>query len=92
MKFSSGAELVVGSNDVKGDTDTFLILTDAGKKRSNADDDIKAIQEDRPPKPLFLGPLIERSINIERVRSLLTNRPELAKIKIRTERSHLVNG
>jgi phenylalanyl-tRNA synthetase alpha chain len=71
---------------VKGDSDTYLLLTDVGKRRSNTDDDIRAIQEDRPPKPLFLGQLLERGINIDRVRSLLANRPELAKIKNRTER------
>ncbi len=70
---------------VKVDTDTYLILTEAGKKRSNTDDDIKAIQEDRPPKPLYLGQLVGR-YDLDRIRSLLSNRPELAKIKNRTER------
>ena len=45
---------------VKSDADTYLLLTDAGKKRSNTDDDIRAIQEERPPKPLFLGQLVGR--------------------------------
>jgi phenylalanyl-tRNA synthetase alpha chain len=71
---------------VKGDSDTYLLLTEAGKKRSNTDDDIRAISEDRPPKPLYLGQLVDRGINLDRVRALLTNRPELAKIKDRTER------
>ena len=71
---------------VKGDSDTYLLLTETGKKRSNTDDDIRAISEDRPPKPLYLGQLVERGINLDRVRTLLTNRPELAKIKSRTER------
>src|SRR5262245_1750689 len=70
---------------VKGDTDTYLSLTDSGKKRSNTDDDIRAIDENRPPKPLYLGQLVGR-LNIDRVRALLANRPELAKIKNRTER------
>lgn len=70
---------------VKSDNDTYLMLTDAGKKRSNTDDDIRAIQEDRPPKPLYLAQLVGR-VDIDRVRILLNNRPELAKIKSRTER------
>jgi phenylalanyl-tRNA synthetase alpha chain len=70
---------------VKSDAETYLLLTDAGKKRSNTDDDIRAIQEERPPKPLFLGQLVGR-FDLDRVRALLANRPELAKIKSRTER------
>jgi phenylalanyl-tRNA synthetase alpha chain len=70
---------------VKGDSETYLILTDSGKKRPNVDDDIRAIDENRPPKPLFLGQLVGR-INVDRVRLLLSNRPELARIKNRTER------
>ena len=66
---------------VKSETDTYLLLTDAGKKRSNTDDDIRAIGEDRPPKPLYIGQLVGRGVDLDRVRTLLANRPELAKIK-----------
>jgi phenylalanyl-tRNA synthetase alpha chain len=71
---------------VKGDLDTYLILTDAGQKRPNTDDDIRALGEDRPPKPLFVGQLAKGNFDLDRVRQLLSNRPELAKIKKRTER------
>jgi phenylalanyl-tRNA synthetase alpha chain len=70
---------------VKSDNDTYLILTEAGKRDCNIDDDIRAIQEERPPTPLYLGQLPDR-IDLNRVRALLSNRPELAKIKNRIER------
>jgi phenylalanyl-tRNA synthetase alpha chain len=72
----------------KRDNDTFIALTLAGQKRPPFDEDRRAVLAavTLKGKPLYLGDLIQQGIDLDRVRKLLSNRPELARIKKRTER------
>ena len=64
-----------------------IVLTEEGTKRgSRRQDDLKAVKLASETDCFYLDELPEKSIDIELVRKLLTNRPDLAKIKKRTER------
>jgi phenylalanyl-tRNA synthetase alpha chain len=73
----------------KGPEGPAVVLTDAGRKALDiVDDDQRAIEvASGHGGHLYLDSLAKEGIDIARVRSLLSKRPELAKIKERTERT-----
>ena len=70
-------------------------LTDIGTKvvtdRDYQDDDYRALQRSTIAGRLFLDELTAWTIDVDRVRLLITNRPELGKIKKRVERKAKLN-
>ena len=71
---------------VKGEKGAEIALTEAGRRRKQVDDDLVAIERAKSNSPLLLEDLTDDEF-AKRVRKLLGNRPELARIKKRTQRT-----
>jgi phenylalanyl-tRNA synthetase alpha chain len=71
---------------VKGEKGAEIVLTEAGRRRKLRDDDLVAIERARSVSPLVLNHEAGDEAT-QRVRKLLSNRPELARIKKRTQRT-----
>ncbi len=68
--------------------DVSVVLTEVGTaKFRDDDDDYLALHRLDFSERLFLDELPQFGLDVDRVRSLLSNRPELAKIKKRTQRT-----
>lgn len=74
----------------KKDNQVSVFLTDAGwnvvSDEANPDDDYRALARLDDNERVFLDQLADWGIDENKVRSLLANRPELGKIKKRTQR------
>ncbi len=71
----------------KGNGTAKIVLTQEGKDAlSKPDDDERALDIARKGQRVFLDELSTQGIDAQRVQRLLGNRPELAKIKPRTQR------
>jgi phenylalanyl-tRNA synthetase alpha chain len=75
----------IGREKSKGDTDVYLTIGGASGLKT-PDDDYRALARTDYSKHVFLDELVLHGIKADRVRQLLGNRPELAKIRKRTER------
>ena len=72
---------------VKGEGGPSIVLADAGQAALESPDDDERALRLALAGPVFLDQLSEHGIEIERVRKLLARRPELARIKKRTQRT-----
>jgi phenylalanyl-tRNA synthetase alpha chain len=71
---------------VKGEKGAEIVLTEVGRRRTELDDDLVAIERAKSNSTLLLGDLCDDEC-VTRVRKLLSNRPELARIKKRIQRT-----
>ncbi len=74
-------------NREKAKDDTFVFLTISGSKGlKTPDDDYRALARTNSSERVYLDEFPIHGVNSDRVRLLLSNRPELGKIKKRTDR------